>query len=213
MKWIKAATYTFLGILWLALIFSTAVMADTINQDNVNGSNSQIDNMTSTTTFQDGSSSNTTSNSTNTSNIKSAPYSANAPSLNSMNTCGMAISGSIQTFGVGVATGKHYIDPVCQKINLSKALYGMGMKVASISLLCQIPDVFQAMSAYAANTPCPISGQIGKNATALLFDKYNGKMPTYEQYLKHELKIIKETKLVKKKSYKKSTIIHNDEKN
>ena len=208
MKWVKGAAYTFLGILWLVLILSTAALTDDVNQDNVNGSNSQIDTMNSTTTFQTGSSSNTTTNSTNTSNMRSAPYSANAPSLNSMNNCSLAISGSIQSFSLGVATGKHYVDPVCQTINLSKALYGMGMKVAAISILCKNQEVFEAMSAYAANTPCPISGKIGAEATKILFEKYDGKMPTYEQYLKIELQRIEAAKPKIKKELKDPIKVH-----
>ena len=40
----------------------------------------------------------------------------------------------------------------------------MGMKVASVSLLCQDDRVFQAMEM--AGTPCPYKGKIGKEATA-----------------------------------------------
>jgi hypothetical protein len=39
----------------------------------------------------------------------------------------------------------------------------MGMKVASVSLLCQDERVFKAMSM--AGTPCPYKGKIGKEAT------------------------------------------------
>ena len=209
MKWVKGAAYTFLGILWLVLIFSTAAFA-VGNQTNSSGSNTAIEgNYTGgATTYESGSSSNSTTNSTSTSNIKSAPYTANAPSLNSMNNCSMGITGSVQTFGVGVATGKHYIDEVCQTINLSKALHGMGMKVAAISLLCQVPEVFEAMSAAYSNTPCPIHGQIGKASTQILFEVYNGKMPTYEKYLKHELKRIKAAKPKVKKEFKEPIKVH-----
>ena len=39
----------------------------------------------------------------------------------------------------------------------------MGMKVASVALLCQDERVFKAMSM--AGTPCPYNGKIGKEAT------------------------------------------------
>ena len=194
MKWIKTITYIFLSILWLTLILSTAAMA--VTQTNTSGSNTNISGAYTggATTYQDGSSSNSTTTNSSTSNIKSAPFTSSAPSLGTMNNCALALSAGVQNFSIGVSAGRHYIDPVCQTINLSKALHGMGMKVAAISLLCQIPEVFKAMSAYAANTPCPMMGQIGKNATTILFEKYDGKMPTYEQYLKHELKRIKAEK-------------------
>ena len=72
----------------------------------------------------------------------------------------------------------------------------MGMKVAAISVLCGNPEIFHAMSAAFANTPCPIEGKIGKEATKILFEKYNGTMHTDEQYLKLELKRIKEEKKI-----------------
>ena len=195
MKWIKTITYIFLSILWLALILSTAAMA-VGNQTNTSGSNTAIEGSYTggATTYESGSTSSSTTNSTSTSNMKSAPYTANAPSLNSMNNCSLAISASVQSFSLGVATGKHFIDPVCQKINLSKALFGMGMKVAAISILCQNEEVFKAMSAAYSNTPCPIHGQIGEASTKILFEVYDGKMPTYEKYLKFELKRIKAEK-------------------
>ena len=111
-----------------------------------------------------------------------------------MNNCALALSAGVQNFSVGLSAGRHFIDPVCQTINLSKALHGMGMKVAAISLLCQIPEVFKAMSAAYSNTPCPIHGKIGAASTKILFEVYDGKIPTYEQYLKFELKRIKAEK-------------------
>ena len=42
----------------------------------------------------------------------------------------------------------------------------MGMKVASVSILCQDSRVFKAMEM--AGTPCPYQGQIGKDATKAL---------------------------------------------
>jgi hypothetical protein len=194
MKWIKTITYIFLGILWLTLILSTAAMA--VTQTNSSGSNTNISGAYTggATTYESGSTSSSTTNSTSTSNIKSAPFTSSAPSLGTMNNCALALSAGVQNFSIGVSAGRHYIDPVCQTINLSKALHGMGMKVAAISLLCQIPEVFKAMSAAYSNTPCPIHGKIGKASTQILFEVYDGKMPTYEQYLKFELKRIKAEK-------------------
>ena len=41
-------------------------------------------------------------------------------------------------------------------------MYGMGMKVAAVSMLCQDARVFDAM--WMAGTPCPYNGQIGDEA-------------------------------------------------
>ena len=209
MKWVKGAAYTFLGILWLVLILSTAAFA-VGNQTNTSGSNTAIEGSYTggATTYESGSTSSSTTNSTSTSNIKSAPFSSNAPSLGTMNNCALALSAGVQNFSIGVSAGRHYIDPVCQTINLSKALHGMGMKVAAISLLCQIPEVFKAMSAAYSNTPCPIHGKIGAASTKILFEVYNGKMPTYEQYLKFELKRIKTAQSKIKVEKLKPTKVH-----
>jgi hypothetical protein len=125
-----------------------------------------------------------------------------------MNNCALALSAGVQNFSIGVSAGRHYIDPVCQTIILSKALHGMCRKVAAISVLCGNAEIFHAMSAAFANTPCPIEGKIGAEATKILFEKYNGKMPTYEQYLKLELKRIKAEKSKIKIEKIKPTKVH-----
>ncbi len=194
MKWVKGVAYTFLGILWLIIILGTAAFA--VTQTNTSGSNTNISGAYTggSTTYESGSTSSSTTTNSTTSNIRSAPYTSAAPSLGSMNNCALALSAGVQNFSIGVSAGRHFIDPVCQTINLSKALHGMGMKVAAISVLCGNPEIFHAMSAAFANTPCPIEGKIGAEATKILFEKYNGKMPTYEQYLKLQLKKIKDQK-------------------
>ena len=193
MRIVKPVAYTLLVIMWIVLITSTAF---SVTQTNSSGSNTNISGAYTggATTYESGSTATTTSTNTSTSNIKSAPYTSAAPSLGTMNNCALALSAGVQNFSIGLSAGRHFIDEVCQTINLSKALHGMGMKVAAISLLCQIEEVNRAMSAFSANTPCPIEGKIGKEATTILFEKYDGKMPTYEQYLKHELKRIKAEK-------------------
>ena len=197
MKIIKPVTYGLLIIFWLTLIFSTT-NAFAVTQTNTSGSNTNISGAYTggSTTYESGSTSSSTTTNSTTSNMKSAPYTSAAPSLGSMNNCALALSAGVQNFSIGLSAGRHFIDPVCQTINLSKALHGMGMKVAAISVLCGNPEIFHAMSAAFANTPCPIEGKIGKEATKILFEKYNGKMPTYEQYLKFELKRIKQEKKI-----------------
>ena len=41
-------------------------------------------------------------------------------------------------------------------------MYGMGMKVAAVSMLCQDARAFDAM--WMAGTPCPYKGAIGNDA-------------------------------------------------
>jgi|TARA_B110000503_G_scaffold77212_1_gene119022 hypothetical protein len=202
MRIIKPATYSILIILWLTLIFSTvnAFAGSTINS--TSGNNTAIEGgyTGGATTYQDGSSSNSTTNSTSTSNIKSAPYTSSAPSINTSNNCALSLSGGLQTFSIGVSGGKSYIDKTCELVVLSRTLQSFGMKVAAIALLCQDERVFKAMS-FASGTPCPIEGKIGDEAKKLLAEKYNYEMPTYEKYVELELK-------KKKITHKKTTKIH-----
>ena len=155
-------------------------------QTNVSGSNTAIEgnySSESSTTYEEGSSSNTTTSSTTNSNIKSAPPSSNAPSYNSMtqDVCAVGASVGVQTFGVGLSGGKHFIDKNCERLKLARILNDFGMKVAAVAILCQDERVFESM--IQAGTPCPIDGKIGKNALAL-WTKYDFERPDYKAYVK-----------------------------
>jgi len=168
-----------------AILFATNVWAGS-TQTNVSGSNTAIEgnySSESTTTYEDGSSSNTTTSSTTNSNIKSAPPSSNAPSYNSMtqDVCAVGASVGVQTFGVGLSGGKHFIDKNCERLKLARILNDFGMKVAAVAILCQDERVFESM--IQAGTPCPIDGKIGKNALAL-WTKYDFERPDYKAYIK-----------------------------
>jgi hypothetical protein len=120
------------------------------------------------------------SNSTQTinQNIKSEapPASAIAPSIMSysQDLCTTGVSGAFQGQVFGFSGGKTITDQNCERLKLSKYLYDMGMKVASVALLCQDERVFKAMSM--AGTPCPYEGKIGKEAKAE-WDKNQSKRP------------------------------------
>jgi len=107
----------------LALFAEPAYPGST--QTNTSGSNTAIEGgytSTATTTYQSGSSSNSTTNSTTNSNTKSAPPSASSPSYNSMTQDVCAVGGSlgIQTFGLGISGGKHFIDKNCERLKLAR---------------------------------------------------------------------------------------------
>jgi len=166
-------------------------------QTNTSGSNTSIEGgytSESSTTYQSGSSSNTTSNSTNHSNVKSAPYTASAPSFSaqSQDVCATGVSVGIQTFGTGFSGGKTNRDMNCERIKLAKVLYDFGMKVGSVALLCQDERVFEAM--INAGTPCPVDGKIGKDALAI-WNKYEFERPDYKTYVKR----IKKREVIDKK--------------
>ena len=154
-------------------------------QTNVSGSNTAIEgNYTGgSTTYESGSESSSTTTSTNTSNIKSAPPTSNAPSYNSMtqDVCALGVSAGIQTFGIGVSGGKHVIDKNCERLKLARILNDFGMKVAAVAILCQDERVFESM--IQAGTPCPIDGKIGKQAMEL-WQLYDFERPDYKAYVK-----------------------------
>jgi hypothetical protein len=93
-----------------------------------------------------------------------APPTANAPSVvvNNSDVCKSAYSAGLQTGFAGFATGITVTDKNCERIKLSRGLFGMGMKVAAVSMLCQDARVFDAM--VMAGTPCPYKGKIGAEA-------------------------------------------------
>lgn len=156
----------------------------TSNNTNVNTStNTNINSSTSdsnvTTNNKNVNENNTTSDNTNRNinesnstqtinqNVKSEapPASAIAPSIMSysQDLCTTGVSGAFQGQVFGLSGGKTIVDENCERLKLSKYLYDMGMKVASVALLCQDERVFKAMSM--AGTPCPYNGKIGKEAT------------------------------------------------
>ena len=155
-------------------------------QTNTSGSNTAIEGgytSTATTTYQTGSSSNSTTTNNSTSNTRSAPPSASSPSYNSMTQDVCAVGGSlgVQTFGLGVSGGKHFIDKNCERLKLARILNDFGMKVAAVAILCQDERVFESM--IQAGTPCPIDGKIGKEAKKL-WGKYDHERPDYTTYVK-----------------------------
>jgi hypothetical protein len=159
----------------LALFGGPAHSAET--QTNVSGSNTSIEGgyTGGATTYATGSSSNTTTNSTSNSNIKSAPPTASAPSYNSMtqDVCSTGASIGVQTFGVGISGGKHFIDKNCERLKLARILNDFGMRVAAVAILCQDERVFESM--ISAGTVCPIDGKIGKDGH---------ERPDYKTYVK-----------------------------
>ena len=177
--------YLNIFLLLVLLVCSNKAIAGS-TQTNVSGSNTAIEgnySSESSTTYQSGSSSNTTTSSTTNSNIKSAPPSSNAPSYNSMtqDVCAVGASVGVQTFGVGLSGGKHFIDKNCERLKLARILNDFGMKVAAVAILCQDERVFESM--IQAGTPCPIDGKIGKDALAL-WTKYDFERPDYKAYVK-----------------------------
>jgi hypothetical protein len=170
--------------LFLILLVCSTNAYSANSQTNVSGSNTSIEGgyTGGATTYESGSSSSTTTNSTSNSNIRSAPPTSSAPSYNSMtqDVCAVGASAGVQTFGVGISGGKHFIDKNCERLKLARILNDFGMKVAAVAILCQDERVFESM--IQAGTPCPIDGKIGKQALAL-WEKYDFERPDYKAYI------------------------------
>ena len=192
----------------LALFGGPTHSAET--QTNVSGSNTSIEGgyTGGATTYESGSTSTSTTNSTSNSNIKSAPPTASSPSYNSMTQDVCAVGGSlgVQTFGLGISGGKHFIDKNCERLKLARILNDFGMRVAAVAILCQDERVFESM--ISAGTVCPIDGKIGKEAMAL-WSRYGHERPDYNVYMKRvkdrekaDKKAEKEIKKQLEKEYK-----------
>ena len=185
----------------LAFFGGPARSAET--QTNTSGSNTSIEGgyTGGATTYESGSTSTSTTTSTSNSNIKSAPPTAGAPSYNSMTQDVCAVGGSlgIQTFGLGISGGKHFIDKNCERLKLARILNDFGMRVAAVAILCQDERVFESM--ISAGTVCPIDGKIGAEAMAL-WAKYGHERPDYTTYMKRVTARKKADKKAEKKRLK-----------
>ena len=96
--------------------------------------------------------------------VDKTPPTASSPSIvvNNSDVCQTGVSGAVQTGIFGVSGGTTTRDMNCERIKLARAVYGMGLKVAGIRLLCQEVRVWDAL--WMAGTPCPFEGKIGDEA-------------------------------------------------
>jgi hypothetical protein len=162
----------------------------TANTNNSNSNNINVDTSTSTVTQNVDTNSVNTNVSDSTSynesqqqieqTINTPPPSAIAPSMMSysQDLCTVGVSGAIQTQIFGLSAGKSTRDENCERMKLSKTLYDMGMRVASVSLLCQDERVYLAMEM--AGTPCPFMGKIADEAS-IAWAENPEKVPGYKE--------------------------------
>jgi hypothetical protein len=190
---LKKILYLFIAFT-IALSF-VATFAQTTTQNNTAGSNTSISGgytSSSASTYESGSSVNstTTSNTTSYTGDTRVASMASAPSMSaySQDLCVVGYSGGVSTVGFGFSGGNYSRDENCERIKLAKVLNDLGMKVASVSILCQDPRVFHAMEN--SGTPCPFEGKIGNEATAQWL-KYDKLRPDYNLYVE-KLKIIED---------------------
>jgi hypothetical protein len=155
-------------IFWAFPAFATDTVTNTTVGNTVSSSSNTVSSSSNTVT----SSSNTVSSNTTGTNstvIDKATTAATASSpsviVNNSDVCVTGVSGAVQTSLFGVSGGGTVRDKNCEVLKLSRTLYGAGLKVAAVSLLCQDYRVFDAM--VSAGTPCPYDGKIGTKSLAL----------------------------------------------
>jgi hypothetical protein len=91
--------------------------------------------------------------------------------------------------GVSFSGGGYVIqDENCIRLKLSKQLQSLSMSVASISILCQDPNVFEAM--YTSGTPCPVmkdgKSLIGEDAMKVIYESRKDTDDKVEQYRRYK---------------------------
>ena len=126
-----------------------------------------------------------TSTTSGTVTVDKTPPTASAPSVvvNNSDVCKSAYSAGVQTQILGIASGVTVTDKNCERLKLARSLYGMGMKVAAVSALCQDVRIFDAM--IMAGTPCPYKGKIGSDALAAWKENIKD-VPEGSKYIKVE---------------------------
>tara|TARA_R100001086_G_scaffold35317_2_gene16018 strand:+ start:49 stop:606 length:558 start_codon:yes stop_codon:yes gene_type:complete len=124
--------------------------------------------------------------------VNNTPPTANAPVLPNSNNdiCKIGVGGAVQNNVLGIATGVLIDDELCQKLKLSRSMYAYGMKVAAVSILCQDPRVWSAMTD--AGTPCPVQGLIGAEA-AQYWEDNPDQIPDGSKYKPEYLQTKKES--------------------
>tara|TARA_R100000458_G_scaffold27245_1_gene24701 strand:- start:11639 stop:12262 length:624 start_codon:yes stop_codon:yes gene_type:complete len=157
----------------------TSSGSTTNTQSNNAGSNTAITGgYESSTTYQSGSSSNTTTNNetNNSTNQKTAVNSANAslPSLMSQDSCVIPLSAGVTIIGFSGTFGSYYVDKNCERRKTAKLLKQLGMTIASVSVMCDDPLVFESM--LISGSPCPVltddgRSVIGKEATQIILER------------------------------------------
>ncbi len=176
---------------------NTSTSSSTVSTQNVNTNNNN--NVNSSQNVNTNNSTSTSSATQKvTQRIKTAPPSAISPSIMSysQDLCTTGASAAVQTQIFGISAGKSVVDENCERLKLSKGLYDMGMKVASVALLCQDARVFKAM--VQAGTPCPYKGKIGAEAQ-IAWDENPEDRPDWDE-IKKEMKN-QEFRAYKKKDF------------
>jgi hypothetical protein len=109
--------------------------------------------------------------------VKNVP-SVSGPNLTSSNdTCMGSASGSANGPGFGISIGKTYTDENCVRLKNSRELWNMGMKAASLALMCKDADNREALEL--TGFECPQTTKARGGSLAL---QQNVAQPLQAQY-------------------------------
>lgn len=104
-------------------------------------------------------------------NYKGMPTpSAYSPSISAYGSdmCRAGVSGGANTGVLSISGGATIVDSNCEMLRRARLLNDLGLKVAAVSLLCQTPEIFEAM--LDSGSACPIYGSIGNAAIRAWYD-------------------------------------------
>ena len=94
-------------------------------------------------TFTNPADSTTTLNGSTT--IRNVPAMGTTLLTTSNDTCMGSTSGSVVMAGFGIGGGSTYVDNDCKRLKNAREFWNMGMKAASLALMCNDPDNRQAL--------------------------------------------------------------------
>ena len=97
--------------------------------------------------------------------------SAFAPSVSAYGSdmCRAGVSGGANTGMISISGGATVIDENCEMLRRARLLHDVGLKVASIALMCQTDEIFVAM--LHSGSPCPYLGSLGASAERAWYEK------------------------------------------
>jgi len=165
----------------------------TSTQSNVSGSNTSIQGYEATTnnTYQGQVTNSTTNSTSNSTNQQTAVNSSHAPSMSvySQDSCSLVISGGVTVMGISFSGGGYVMtDEACERLKKAKMLKALSMTVASISIMCDDPVVFDAM--FRSGTPCPVmkdgKSLIGEEAMKVIYERRKSTDDKVEQYRRYK---------------------------
>jgi hypothetical protein len=165
----------------------------TTTQSNVSGSNTSIQGYEATTnnTYQGQVTNSTTNSTSNSTNQETAVNSSHAPAMSvySQDSCSLVISGGVTVMGISFSGGGYVMtDEACERLKKAKMLKALSMSVASISIMCDDPAVFDAM--YRSGTPCPVmkdgKSLIGEEAMKVIYERRKPTDDKVEQYRRYK---------------------------